>query len=172
MRVGPMPSDAAAMPPQQRVRRDEEHRPTLPFEDAAQPREHQPIPWFENQPADLPSQNLDLLAEHEDLDVFRPIAATAQHEQLDNPTEQRVRKRHDRQPRGPRPRTTNAQVNRPIKFSAPICSGTPPASSKETTNGRWRAVSHNDDLALYETATHTLTRTGLQARRRLRRHRL
>jgi hypothetical protein len=120
----PVPGDEVTMPAHQRVGRDEEHRPTLPIQNTAQPGEQHPIARLEARPWDLMLEDLELFAQHEDLDVFGPIPTAPQHEQRHDAAEQFVHNRHDRHPRDHRAMVTNAQVGDPIEFSAPTGSGT------------------------------------------------
>jgi hypothetical protein len=72
--VGPLPTDQLAVPSEQRLRRDQEHRPALTRESARQGGQHRTVERTEPRASDLPSQDLELVAQDQDLEVLRPIS--------------------------------------------------------------------------------------------------
>jgi hypothetical protein len=111
--------DEPAMPTQDRLGCHEERRPPFAWQHAAQPGERDPVAVLELGPANLASQYLELFAQHDDLDVLRAVTPAAQHEQLDDPTEQLISDRHVLQPCDPQQFTANDQLRRPTGFPAP-----------------------------------------------------
>jgi len=72
--VGPLPADQLPVPPEQRLGRDQERRPALAREGPGQGREYRAVKGSEARAPDLPSQDLQLLAEDHDLDFLGPVA--------------------------------------------------------------------------------------------------
>ena len=103
------------MPAQQRGRGDQERGPPRPGQQPGQSREHHPACRFEIQSFDLTPQHRDLVAKDQDLDLFRLLAAHAQHDQLQHLTQEQVSERHDHanQPAS-RAATGNAQNRRSL----------------------------------------------------------
>jgi hypothetical protein len=71
--VGPLPPNQFPVPAEQRLRRDQERRPPLARESARQGRQHRTVERTEPRPSYLPSQDLQLVAEDQDLEVLGPI---------------------------------------------------------------------------------------------------
>ncbi len=65
--------------------------------------QQRPIGRLQHWPSDLPTQDLKLVAEHQQLDVFHVQAATATHERAEQSTHGEVEKRegHASDPRNP-----------------------------------------------------------------------
>jgi hypothetical protein len=63
------------VPPQDRVRGDEEGRPATAGKGSAQHREECTIGGSELGPLDLAAQHLELVSEHRDLDVLAVLAS-------------------------------------------------------------------------------------------------
>jgi hypothetical protein len=77
------------------ARFDHERRPSRPGQQPGQSRQHRPVGWFQIQAFDLTTQHRDLVAKDQDLDLFHPLAAHAQHDQLQHLTQDQVSERHD-----------------------------------------------------------------------------
>ena len=65
------------MPPQERLRPDDERRPAASRQPRARGREQDPVETVEPGTLDLPLEHLQLVAEHEELDVHRNVMATS-----------------------------------------------------------------------------------------------
>src|SRR6266576_1906988 len=79
LRIRPVPGDKTAMPAQQGRRRNEERgRPPLPVEHPTEPREHHAIAVVETRPWVLAAKHRELVAQHEDLDIFGTLPPTTQ----------------------------------------------------------------------------------------------
>jgi hypothetical protein len=72
MTVGPLPADQLAVPSKQRLRADQERRPSLAGEHPAQRRHEQPIALAEARTAHLALEHSELMSKDEDLDVVVP----------------------------------------------------------------------------------------------------
>src|SRR5207244_668944 len=79
MRVGPAVRDEASMPTQDRVGLHQQDRPVVTTERTRERGEDRSITWLEARTRDLASQHSELMAQHEDLDIFGTIPAAAQH---------------------------------------------------------------------------------------------
>jgi hypothetical protein len=89
-RVGPRPGDQPPMPPQQRLRPDEEARPAGPRENTAEHGQQRPIGRLQPGARGLAVQHGQLMAEHQDLQVLGGVAAGQQHQQLDGAAQGQV----------------------------------------------------------------------------------
>jgi hypothetical protein len=78
------------VPTQQGGWRDEERGPPRAGQQPSQGREHRPIVRFQINTLDLTAQHRELVAKDQDLDFLRPIAAQAQHDQLQRLTQDQV----------------------------------------------------------------------------------
>src|SRR5439155_19929625 len=67
---GPLPGHELAVPPQQRLRPDQEGSPPIPGQDPASGCQEGPIGWSKDGPLHLPPEHGELVAQHHDLDVF------------------------------------------------------------------------------------------------------
>jgi hypothetical protein len=72
MTVRPLPSDQLAVPSKQRLRADQERRPSLAGEHPAQRRQEQPIALAEARTAHLALEHSKLVSKDENLDVVVP----------------------------------------------------------------------------------------------------
>jgi hypothetical protein len=77
MWVGPRAGDQAAMPAPQGVRGDEEARPAVAWEDAADCGEHGAVGGFQPGSWELASEDGELLAQDEDLQILGDVAAAS-----------------------------------------------------------------------------------------------
>ena len=75
VRIRPAAGDQPPMPAQQRLRPDQEDAPRAARQHPAQRRKQQPVVRLEPRPADLPAQDRQLVPEHENLELLRPITA-------------------------------------------------------------------------------------------------
>jgi hypothetical protein len=82
------------MPTQDRVRSDEEDRPAITAEHASERGEDRSVLRFEARSGDLALQDGELMAQHEDLEILGPIAAAAQHQQVDHEPDETVEAGH------------------------------------------------------------------------------
>ena len=78
------------MPTQDRVGLHHEDRPALTAEHTRERGEDRAVVGFEAWTRDLALQHGELVAQHEDLDVFGTIASTAQYEQVDHEADKTV----------------------------------------------------------------------------------
>jgi hypothetical protein len=69
--VRPLPSNELTVPPQERLRPDQERRPPLARQDLAQCHHQQPVPAAEARSGHLPPEHGELVAKDEDLHVVR-----------------------------------------------------------------------------------------------------
>ena len=99
-RVRPPPRDQIAVPAQQRGRGDEERRPPGPRQQPRQAGKHRPVDRFQIRTAHLPTQDRDLVPQHEHLDRVGVPTPGQQDDQLQCLTKKQVAQRqdHDRQP--------------------------------------------------------------------------
>jgi hypothetical protein len=96
MRVRPVVRDETSMPRQDRVGFHQEDRPTGTIEHTRECREDRPIGWLETGMSDLARQYRELMAQHEDLGILRPVPATAEHQQVDHESDETVATGHPR----------------------------------------------------------------------------
>jgi hypothetical protein len=75
------------MPGQQCRRGHKERPPALTVQNTGQTSEDRTVAVVEPRSRDLAVQDLELLAQHEDLNIFGPVAPTAQHKQRQDPAE-------------------------------------------------------------------------------------
>ena len=92
--VGPLPPDEFAVPPEQRLGRDEEGGKPVPRKDVSRGGEEDAIEGAELRPPDLTAQDLQLVPEHRVLDL-RDLPALGAGEGAKQASEQGVKHRHD-----------------------------------------------------------------------------
>ncbi len=63
------------MASQERLRGDQERRPPISRQASGERRQHRAVDWPEPGSPDLPTEDLQLVAEDEDLDVLGPVAS-------------------------------------------------------------------------------------------------
>ena len=97
MRIGPVVRNEPAMPAQERFRPHHECLPRTARQHPTERREQQPVARLEARPVRLPTQDRQRVARHEDLQLFRALAAPEQHDQLEQPADDDV---HERQAQG------------------------------------------------------------------------
>src|SRR6266542_3627160 len=120
VRIGPAAGDDPPVPAQQRLRRDKECLPRATRHHSAQRRQYQPVALRQLRAPRLPPQDRQLVAQNEQLELLRAVAAREQQDEREQPTGDDVDERHEhRQP----PRTGPPTLPRP---SQPT-SGTAPA---------------------------------------------
>jgi hypothetical protein len=90
MRVGPRAGDQAAMPAPQGVRGDQEARPAVAWQDAADRGEQGAVGGFQPGSWELASQDGELLAQDQDLQVLGGVAAGELGEELDGAAQRQV----------------------------------------------------------------------------------
>jgi hypothetical protein len=86
-------SPPASTATQQRGRGDQERGPPRPGQQPGQSREHGAVDRFEIQAFDLTTEHRDLMAKDQNLNVLRPLAAYAQHDQLQQLTQDQISER-------------------------------------------------------------------------------
>jgi hypothetical protein len=77
VRVGPVVGDEASVPTQQRVGLHEEDGPAVTADRARERGKDRAVVGFETRTRDLSVQYSELVAQHEDLDIFGTIRAAA-----------------------------------------------------------------------------------------------
>jgi len=92
--VGPLPPDEFAVPPEQRLGRDEERGRPVPRKDVSRGGEEDAIEGAEPRPPDLTAQDFQLVPKHRVLDL-RHLSALGAGEQAEQASEQSVERRHD-----------------------------------------------------------------------------
>jgi hypothetical protein len=70
------------MPAKQRLRLHRERIPGAARQHPAERRQQQSVVRLESRPTCLPTKNGELMAEHENLQLLRPIASSDEHDQL------------------------------------------------------------------------------------------
>ncbi len=98
MRIGPAPGDHPPVPAEQRARRHQEDRPALPREQPAQRREQGPVLGLEPRSRLPAAQDLQLMAQDQDLDCVGIPGPTAEHEQFHHAAQRQVYERPHHQP--------------------------------------------------------------------------
>ena len=78
------------MPALQRLRCDEEAGPTVAWENAADGGEQSAVGGFQLGPGGLPSEDDELMAQHQDLQVLGGVTSSEQREELDGAAEREV----------------------------------------------------------------------------------
>src|SRR6266508_3243707 len=81
-RIGPAATDEGAMPAQQRRRLNQERAPA-PRQQLAERRQQDPIGRPQARPPDLAPQHLQLMPQHQDLKLLRPLRTTKENQQLE-----------------------------------------------------------------------------------------
>ena len=71
-----------------------EDRPAVTTEHTRQRGEDRPVVGFETRTRDLALEHRELMAQHEDLGVLGPVPATAQHQQVDDKSDETVEAGH------------------------------------------------------------------------------
>jgi hypothetical protein len=84
--ISPFPGDQVAVPAQQRGWGNHERCPPQSGQELGQGREHRTVGWLQIQALDLATQHRDLVTKDQDLDLLRPLATQAQHDQLQHLT--------------------------------------------------------------------------------------
>ncbi len=92
------------MPAQDRLWSDEEHRPAVTTQHPRERAQERAVGGFEARTRDLALQDRELMAQHEDLDIFRTIPATAEDEQVDHESDKTVETGHPPILAAPEPR--------------------------------------------------------------------
>ena len=90
VRVGPVPPDERPVPAQDRLGRDEERRPALPWHEPGQGGDECPVGPAEPGSCDLAAQDGQLVAEHQDLGVLGDGVHPVDAQELDDATDQAV----------------------------------------------------------------------------------
>jgi hypothetical protein len=81
VRVRPAASDQPPVPAQQRLRPHREHTPRAARRDPAECRQHEPVARLESRPTHLSTENRQLVPQHKNFELLRPIAPGEQHQQ-------------------------------------------------------------------------------------------
>src|SRR5205085_2020398 len=81
-RVCPAASDHAAMPAQQRRRRDQKRLPARAWQYPTRRGKEDPIGRRQLWPTGLPTKNRQLMAKHDDLELLEPLRARPEHDEL------------------------------------------------------------------------------------------
>jgi hypothetical protein len=95
--IGPMSAHHAAVPSKQRLGRDHEDRPSGPGQETTERRQQRTVVGLELRPWVLAAQNCQLVAEDQDLNLFRVRRAPAEHHQLKHTAQRQVDERPDHQ---------------------------------------------------------------------------
>jgi hypothetical protein len=82
-RIRPAARDQLAVPAQKRRRRDKQGRPRWPRQRPAQRRQQHTVGRPQLRPSHLALQDLQLVAQHKNLELLRPLGAQAKHDQLE-----------------------------------------------------------------------------------------
>jgi hypothetical protein len=90
MRIGPTAGDQPTVPAQQRLRPHQEDAPRAARQHPAEPREQQTIVRREPRTSDLPAKDREFVAEHQNLDLLRPVATPDEDDQLQQATDDGV----------------------------------------------------------------------------------
>jgi hypothetical protein len=98
VRVRPVVGDQAPMPAQQRLRSHRERPPRATRQHPAERGQEQPVARREPRSPDLPAQDRQLVAQHQDLKLLGALAAPEQHHQLEQTTGKDVDQRQDQEP--------------------------------------------------------------------------
>jgi hypothetical protein len=114
VRIGPAAGDQPAVPAQQRLRLHQEGAPRAARQHPAQRRQQHSVVWLEPRPVDLPAKDRKLVAEQENLELLRSIAASDEHDQLQQAADDDVQGRH-KQRRPP----ADADARRYRRLSSP-----------------------------------------------------
>ena len=95
-RIGPTLRHQAPMPAQQRCRGDDEGSPTRPRQELARRRQEHAVDGRHRRTACLPSQNCELVPQHDDLQLLEVVRAPTQDGELENASKEEVteRKKH------------------------------------------------------------------------------
>jgi hypothetical protein len=86
--------DEASVPTQPRVGLHHEQRPAVTAERTRERGKDGGVVGFETRTRDLALQHRELVAQHEDLEIFGAIASTAQHEEVEYEADKTVDTRH------------------------------------------------------------------------------
>jgi hypothetical protein len=97
-RLSPLPAHKRSMPTQQRTRRHQQHATRRARQMASRGRQQRPISPSELRPRDLPTQNLELVAQHQELNVFHMQAATATNKRPEQSPHSEIEEREGRLP--------------------------------------------------------------------------
>ena len=97
VRVGPVPGDHPPMPAEQRARRHQKRPTTAPAAATGSVRRARPDPSSGAAVSAAGGQDLQLVAQHQDLDCVGVLGSAAEHEQFHQAAERQVHERpHDR----------------------------------------------------------------------------
>ena len=94
-RIGPALGDQAPVPPEERRRRDDKHRPVDAGQQPACCRQEHPVGGPKRGTPDLPAKHCYLVSEDDDLEVLRPGRPEPQEEQLQDALERDVKNRQN-----------------------------------------------------------------------------
>jgi len=94
-RVGPATGDKPSMPAQQRLRRDQHRMPRATRQHAAEGRQQETVRRRELRPPRLASQDRQLVAQDENLQLLGAVAAHEQNDQFEQPAGEDINERHD-----------------------------------------------------------------------------
>jgi hypothetical protein len=97
VRIRPTPAHHAAVPADQRVRRDHERRPPTARQDATQQRQPGAVFRVESWAGLLATQDVEFMTQHQDLDFVRLASTQTQDDQLDDAADGEVRERPHRE---------------------------------------------------------------------------
>jgi hypothetical protein len=92
-RIGPAATDKVAMPAQQRRRLDQERAMPPPRQQLVERRQQDTIGRPQPRPPDLAPQHLQLMPQHRNLKLLRPLRTTKQNQQLEQTANNPVRER-------------------------------------------------------------------------------
>jgi hypothetical protein len=93
--IGPAPAHHAPVPSKQRLGCDHEDRPSRPGQETAEGREQRAVLGLEPRPWVLAAKDGQLVAEDQDLHLFRIRRAPAQHQQLEKAAQRQLDERPD-----------------------------------------------------------------------------
>jgi hypothetical protein len=82
VRVGPEAGDQPALPAEKRLRLHREGAPRAARQHPAERRKQHSVVRLEARPTHVPAKDRKLVAEHENLELLRSIAASDEHDEL------------------------------------------------------------------------------------------
>jgi hypothetical protein len=97
-RIRPLTCDQAAVPDQQRARRDEPMAAPRSWEQPCQRRQDRSVGPVRLGPGDLTPQHRDLMTQHHDLRILRRLASAEQHQPAKDPDRDQVEQAKNHEP--------------------------------------------------------------------------
>jgi hypothetical protein len=123
-RLSPLPADHRAMPAQQRARSHKKRTPRTPWQVTGRGRKKRPISCPQPRPRDLAAQNLELVAEHEQLDGLHIQTTTATNKRAKQSANSKAEEREDHAADPPNPSPKEAATRLLAPFTGHPVGGT------------------------------------------------